>query len=213
MMMKKLIRIALCLLLFLSAAGCGRNPTVETEQQTTVKEVYVGQKYFTVDTAARTIYDEGQNTYSYRIAGTSISVTYPNGNCYCCTDDGQIRTGYYSSESSGNGESPSLGTAGYASGFDLVDAVEKAENVGIRAPSKKSGNENNGEKSKLLFYAIPTLVLGIFGYSAPEKVFQFRWGRKIKDAQPTDSYLRRTKVASVLAIILGIIALICGLSM
>lgn len=210
-MMKKLISIALCLLLFLSVAGCGRNTAAETKQQTTVKEISVGQKYYTVDTAERKIFDEGQNCYLYRIGGNKITIYYPNG--YYCTSDGHIITGDYASGSSGSGESPLLGTTGYASSLDLVNAVEKAETTGSRVQSNRSGNKNIGEKIMVLIIAILILVLGIFGYSDPEKMFQYQWGRMIQDAQPTYSYLKRTKVVSVFTIIFGIIILICGLSM
>ena len=176
----------LLIILLLGMAACGQ------EEDQTVYTVTVNDRPYTIDTQNLTISD-GMYTYNYTVISTGNSVrttiTYPNDATYSWSWSGNVGSG---------GWSENYDDTTYADGHALLRALEQ-DPPGTRQKRQRSGNPLVG----LLF-----IGLGIWNAVSPYSSWYFSYGWHYKDAEPSDAALGFTRFGGIVAIIIGVIALL-----
>lgn len=67
-----------------------------------------------------------------------------------------------------------------------------------------------GGESGVGFAGVILLVIGIVNTAAPRFVWYLKDGWKFKDAEPSDDAISLTRAGGIIAIIIGLIALLAG---
>ena len=194
--MKRLFPLLLLAALLLTACGGTTAPEPYTEMINDVT-------YF-VDPANQVITVNGWD-FSYTQSQDKISIEYPNGAVYT-----EVRHDYNDYVSTvirsgwDNMGDPQISPEGneYANCHDLIYVVPEYE--------EKVSDDPYAFKLdiKMLFLAIISLVMGIYGVSQPEQIWKCRFGWHFKNAEPSEMSLGLIVFGGIILIITGVISLI-----
>ncbi len=176
--MKKLILLLLSLALLLW--GCASRE-VQTKHTVIAYDLTMA-----VDTQAKTI-THGEDIYTYEISGNTTRITYPDGSWYLEMDNGTGGSISWSDDYSDDGF--------YLRGMILLSALDQLP----KPEPVKVGK---------LLAALVLMGGGLFLVLKPEVAFGLRYGRWIKDAEPTEYAIGWTRFSGVAAIVIGIILLL-----
>lgn len=180
--MKRLLSLFLLAALLLT--GCSRKLTVDKENKTM---------------------SDGKYTYTYTDKTTTnggntihtVTITYPNGAVYSWRQSGgAISTTTYDT-------SGSYDPVEYAPGGDLIEALYPED--------EESDNTIGDAEVWLLIGGLFFLGMGIWQVCAPYFFWRLRFGRYVKDAEPSDRGLEVVIASGVLAIICAIILVIVAI--
>lgn len=179
--MKRFLIVALALVLTVSLVACGEQEPLEVTDR-------YGNTYV-IDREQGTISD-GENTYEYTYEGDSevftITIHYPNGGRYQYSQSDGFGTGSGNARYSENF---------YVAGDLLADILQ--DNIPKRGSARK---------------ILAALVLaggGIFLFACPEVAWYWQSGWRYKNVEPSDMALSFTRISGVVAIIIGIIVVLC----
>ena len=179
--MKRFCIAILSLLLAVSLVGCGEQGPMEVTDR-------YGNEY-TIDREQGTISD-GENTYEYTYEGDSeeysVTIEYPNGGNY-----------HY-------GESGGFGSGGGNSKYDPQRYTDADILIGLLLDNMpKRGSARN------ILAALVLIGGGIFLFACPEIAWFWESGWRYKDAEPSALALSATRISGVVAVIIGIIVMLC----
>lgn len=183
--------VTLILLVALLLCGCAAE---QPEPQEPYTSVINGVSYY-VNPEAQTITVDGYDYYYTYIDNDDrrgVSITYPNGT---------VVTDSYSPSSGMGGVSfSSMDVSGYADCYDLLDVVPEQ----VR-------EEEKGEMIQLIFLGIPLIALGWWEAARPDTHWNWMYGWRYKDAEPSDEALGRIMAAGYLEIAFGVILILIGI--
>lgn len=189
--------VLLFILVALLLCGCA----AEQEPQLPFTCSVNGIAYY-VNPEAQTITSQG-NEYHYRYIDNDdchgVSITYPNG---------AVVTNSYSIGSNVGGVSWSnadmdfqINQGGtYADCYDLFSVVPE-----------QVKKEEKGEAMYLIFYGLPLIALGWWEAACPYTHWNWMYGWRYKDAEPSDEALGRIKAVGYLGIAFGVILILIGI--
>lgn len=183
--------IVLFLWMALLLGGCASEPQQSQEPYTSVIN---GVSYY-VNPEAQTITAQGHEYY-YRYIDhddrRGVSITYPNGT---------VVTDSYSTSSGMGGVSfSSMDMNGYADCYDLLDVVPE-----------QVQEEEKGEMIQLIFLGIPLIGLGWWEAACPDTHWNWMYGWRYRNAEPSDEALGRIMAVGYLEIAFGVILILIGI--
>ena len=190
--MKKRVSIfVLAALLILGLCACAEKTGTDSYAPYTVEYNHTVYTVTPADGTMGTISD-GTDTYSYqyepRIGGYRVKFTYPDGETYTWTDDGNSMSGT---------TSPGFDFEKYPDGWTLSDILLQSSSV---------KNARKTEKNVGLILLL--LIVGAVNTIWPQAAWFLEMGWKIKDAEPSDAALGWNRVVGVVALIIVAIMII-----
>ena len=180
--MKRMLLCLLTAVLVLFLCACGKPA---------VYDVHLDEGTFTVDTVNETITHEGISyRYDLREYGNAVTVdlTYPDGSTYFWSRTGSIAYG---------GGSANYDENRYVDANTLLDVL--AED----APIWKED-----QSGKFIIIGLIALPIGLFCFFAPETAWLLEHFWWVKGGEPTEFALLVTKGSGILAVLVGLFALI-----
>lgn len=180
--------IVLFLLAALLLVGCGSKETQQPQEPYT--QSINGVDYY-VDPDAKTI-TAGGHTFHYAYIENGVRVTYPNG---------EVVTESYNSNGMGGISWSDMELSKYGVDcYDLLDAVPR-----------QVKEEEKGEMAPLIFIGIAVIALGTWEAACPYTHWNWMYGWRYKDAEPSDEALGRIAAAGIIEIIGGVIFVLIGI--
>lgn len=161
------------------------------EQQKPEQEKVINGVTYVLDEKAQTIAVNGHVLrYTYEDGGTQI--IYPNGAEYCSTDGNWVWRNAPSDMVMNNGMP-------YADCYDVCILVPKPEQ-----------EKDYGPLVGAILIDMAFIGLGIWVASRPYDHWNWRYGWRYKDAQPSDEALGRIAALGICQIVMGVIVIIVG---
>lgn len=181
--MKKLLGVLLSMVMLFSLCGCSSQEAVYTVEK--------AGKTFEVDTVSGTIFD-GTYKYQYTFFGDaeqySVDITYPDGSTYFWEQTGNVGNGGWS---------------------DDYDAALYVEAETLREVIMESAPAASGTSASWkIVVAILLLAIGGLNVAAPRTAWQWEYGWRYKNAEPSDMALRVNRIGGVAALVIGVVMLI-----
>ena len=185
-----ILAVLAALVLSLSACAKKQTATVSLEPYSTARNGTV-YSVMPTDETTGTITD-GTYTYSYRYAssgsGDSVTFTYPDGETYTGTENGNISSG---------STSPDFDSGKYPDGMTL-DRVLK------RSPAAKHEEKSTKSWGIILFL----LFAGGINTACPQLTWHLDVGWKVKNAEPSEAALAWSRGTGIVMLVIAAIMLL-----
>lgn len=190
--MKKRISIfLLTVLLILGLCACAEKTETDSYAPYTVEYNHTVYTVTPADGMTGTISD-GTDTYSYqyelRIRGYRVKFTYPDGETYTWTDDGNNMSGT---------TSPGFDFEKYPDGWTLSDIL-------LQNSSAKNARKTEKNVGMILLL----LIVGAVNTIWPQAAWYLETGWKIKDAEPSEAALAWNRGVGIVVVIVAVILIL-----
>ena len=176
----------LAALLILSFCACAEKTETDSYAPYTVEYNHTVYTVTPADGMTGTISD-GTDTYSYqyelRFRGYRVKFTYPDGETYTWTDDGNSMSGT---------TSPGFDFEKYPDGWTLSDIL-------LQNSSAKNARKTEKNVGMILLL----LIVGVINTAWPQAAWYLETGWKIKDAEPSELALGVNRVVGVVLLIVA----------
>ena len=179
------------LVLVLNLSACAKKTQADANEPYSVEYNHTVYTITPVDENTGTISD-GTNTYTYQyephIPGYSVKFTYPDGETYTWTDDGNNMSGT---------TSQGFDFDQYPDGWTLSDIL-------LQNSSAKNAHKT-GKNVALIFIL---LAVGAVNAVWPKATWYLEMGWKIRDAEPSEAALGWNRGIGIVAVVIAVIMII-----